>query len=439
MGQTSKAGKLDDRHRALQPNADRKHARQSQPCVLLINRFGAALSASAHGLTKRSSMPPTGRLAGDLATMLSETGFEPELLADDVTRQPRSRILGYGRLAWRALWRLGGLRRHDQVAAMVVMSDPPMILVVMALIGRLFRVPVIYWCQDVYPDVIVGQVRPGRGLAQLLLKPLAMMHHWAMAQSAGVIVPSPCIKQRLLAAGFQGPVEVMSNWPERGLRPAASKGCSVTHGHRLRLLYSGHYGQAHDLTDLVAAARLMNDKGMPIDVHITLSERGLARFHRRHQGAQLLDNVTVGRQVSEINLQDHLAGPDMHVVSVRPGAEGAIFPCKALAAMRIGRPILLFGTGESSLASLIDTHNAGKVVLPGMSEDLVGWFETVLHHAVDRPLDVSLDLPLLGQNALAAGRALGFDQGPTKLVSTVADAALQMPGPTQLAPIFEVS
>ncbi|MBV6631904.1 MAG: glycosyltransferase [Alphaproteobacteria bacterium] len=390
---------------------------------LVLNRFGRAVTYD-RGIDGVG--PPTGRLARDLCRGLADAGYQAELIADDQHRMPTSRLASYLRQATRLVRRLLCHPSQRRGTTLVVMTDPPLMLPFVVMLGTALRMPVIYWCQDLYPDVLEARSGWAGSFLRFALAPLRLLHRRSMARCDRVVVPSECLRDRLCDHGFDGAVEVISNWAEADLKPSAPT--STTADQRIRVLYSGHYGVAHDLTDLVQAAALIGQSGFPIDIHLALSERGLQRFLSRHPMAEQIGNLTIGGQVANADLQDHLAAADIHVVSIKPGAEGTVFPCKALAACRVGRPLILLGTGKSSMAKLIEEGGAGYVAKPGDATGLIDWLDWM---SAERSA-----LEAMGANAMVLGQSLGLEHGASRLVTlltgegptdTVAERPLAMP------------
>ena len=174
------------------------------------------------------------------------------------------------------------------------------------------------------------------------------------------------------AASGTAPIVVQPNWPEPDLQPAPLPAAIP-----LTILYSGHYGYGHDLTDLIAVARTFERRQIsrPVRFRVCLSPRGLLRWERRHGQTRLPGNLIVEPLVTTQSLADHLAAAHIHVVAIDDRVSQALAPSKAVAAMRLGRPILLFGGAASSLRLDIERHNLGIYVPAGEPDRAVDWLE----------------------------------------------------------------
>jgi hypothetical protein len=74
-------------------------------------------------------------------------------------------------------------------------------------------------------------------------------------------------------------------------------------------------------------------------------------------------------------LLEHLADAHLHAVAIDDRVSQALAPSKATAAMRLGRPIMLFGGVDSSLRADIDRDGLGFYVPTGQPELAVNWLE----------------------------------------------------------------
>jgi colanic acid biosynthesis glycosyl transferase WcaI len=356
--------------------ADQQSAR-----VMLINRFYS-----------HDARVPTARLMADLADDLCRNGISVAAVHTARHEENHNRLGGITRLCALPALLMKALFSNRRPDLIVVLSDPPLAVLVGVLLGALWRVPVIYWCHDIYPDILQNLRWPFR-LHRLLVTLSRPVHRWLVDQCDQVIVPSACMRSRLYHHGVRRVVRVVPNWPEHCIKPAqALPPCG-----RLRLLYSGHYGIGHDLSDLLQAARHWHGQGRPIDLHLALSARGEQRLRKAFaHDAGLLRHVTIGRLVPVDRLNAHLAAAHIHIVSIRPEAAGSIMPCKSAASLKLGRPILLLGGAGTELADMIANHKIGHIAESGDVSGLVGWV-TVISENTGLLKDMADNAGRLGQ------------------------------------------
>ena len=327
--------------------------------VLILNRF-----------IRVESQQPTALLLDDVAVALRNTGFN----VDAVSAEHPGSKKAYGRLMalWIMLWR--GVHR-PRATVVLCKSDPPFLLLIGRFLGWWHQAPVIYWCQDVYPDVLKGVSVPGplTGLWRYLIGILAWFHGGLLKGTRHVVVPAPCLAETLKHHAMKSQrlpiITVIPNWPEPGITPVPMPDTGP-----LEVLYSGHYGHGHDLTDFLSLARLAaQNPGRDIRFRLCLSPRGLARWQRLHGQNPLPANLTVERFVTATALHQHLATAQIHAVAMKDAVSGSILPSKAMAACHMGRPILLFGGAGSSLQTAITQNGIGHHVPTGDAVSGLEW------------------------------------------------------------------
>ncbi len=113
--------------------------------------------------------------------------------------------------------------------AIVVMSDPPILVLAAVFVGKLRRKPVVYWLQDYHPDFLVGI---GRLRNTRTVRLWSRLHVASMRRCALVIAIGRDMAARLEAAGVPlrafalcrtghpstGPLERHRHRPRRSVR-----------------------------------------------------------------------------------------------------------------------------------------------------------------------------------------------------------------------------
>lgn len=275
------------------------------------------------------------------------------------------RLLHLPVLLWLG-WRSGRDRRPDLV---VSLSDPPMVLLVAVLLGRWWRVPVVYWCHDVFPEALRVWRAPS-WLMTPLMRNMARLHGWCLGQCRQVVVPGADLAEALRDYRPDCRITVMPNWPD------AVVAASPRPGRRddgLSLLYSGNYGRTHDLIGLIRAAGLLDAEGVDLRIRLALRPEGARRLWRQWGARALPGNVGIEPLVPHDRLLQHLASADIHLAAVHPWASRAIVPCKTEAAWRVGRPVLLLGDADSALAHDITDRQVGWVVAADDVAGIADW------------------------------------------------------------------
>jgi glycosyltransferase involved in cell wall biosynthesis len=107
------------------------------------------------------------------------------------------------------------------------------------------------------------------------------------------------------------------------------------------VLYAGNLGEAHDVTDLVAAARLLRERGDQT-WRFVFAVRG-SRTGTLIRAAEDLPNVEIHDYFPPDRTEELLSAADVHVVSIRPEWASVLVPSKLYGAAATGSPVLFLG------------------------------------------------------------------------------------------------
>lgn len=272
-----------------------------------------------------------------------------------------------------ALFRLLALPRPD---AVVAMSDPPFLLAPTLLAGRLRRVQVVYWVQDVFPELTarLGVLRE-RGIAYRLAQWLAR----GLAERADAVVTlGPAMARVLVRGGAQSErVAVAPNWADGAeVRPVPSAENAFLAEHGLEgkfvILYSGNAGRAHTFDAVLEAERrLRSDPG----VMFVFIGGGGKLPEIRAAAASESSSMLVRDYVSREHLAESLSVASVSLVTESPTVAGLLVPSKTYGIMASGRPLLFVGSEESDVAAIVREHGCGIVVSPNDPGSLVAAIE----------------------------------------------------------------
>ena len=340
--------------------------------VLLLNQFF------------HPDLSATAQMATDLCEDLAAAGIEVTAVAT------RGSYLGGGRLAargehrgvairrlWatslgkRTVWHraldyasfyasaavaMAALPRHDVAVAL---TTPPLVAAA-ALVAKALRgTRLVYWVQDLYPEVAVafGALGARSPAARLM----AAVSRAVLARADRVVALGESMRERCIAAGAAADrAVVIPNWSdgaavrsvphrENPLRQGLAAGASCL------VMYSGNLGQAHDLGTLLGAARALRDRG---DVAFHFAGDG-ARRGEVEAAARSLPNVRLGPYQPRERLGAALSAADLHLVSLAPELEGLLEPSKLYGVMAAGRPALFVGPPGSEVARTVERERCG--------------------------------------------------------------------------------
>lgn len=343
--------------------------------VLLLNQFFHPDHSAA------------AQLATDLAEDLAAQGFEVTALAS------RAAYLGGGKLAARETHRgvkivrapctsLGkrsiGRRLTDYGTffasatayallagpfdVVLAMSTPPLVASMGGLRRALRGTPFIYWLQDVYPDLAIayGLLKPRSPAASAF----EALSRWTLRRADRVVTIGEAMTAGVLAKGIPASrVCVVPNWADGvQIHPVARERNAFVQRHGLLgkrvVLYSGNMGQAHDLTTVLEAARLLRDRS---ELAFVFVGDGVRRSEVE-RAAQELPSIKLLPYQDRASLADSLSAGDVHLVTQDPRSLGLIEPCKLYGVMAAGRPVLYVGPPGAEAARTVEREGIGAVV-----------------------------------------------------------------------------
>ena len=294
----------------------------------------------------------------------------------------RSPAFGHGKL--RKLWSYAGFYVGAMTAALrarppevvVTMTTPPLLGLIGLALQRMRGARHYIWEMDLYPDVAteLGVFRPG-GWRERVVGWLA---DWPRRQADGVIALGPCMAERLVRRGVPASrITVCHNWADgRTLRPRP-----LVRDGKLKVLYSGNFGLAHDFETVVEAlAALGSDPGFSF-----LFSGGGPR-------AAELKKICEERGYSSCRFQDFqprealdklLGWCDAGLVTQKDGTQGTVVPSKTYGLMAAGRAIVYVGPADATPAIVLAEHAAGWRVGNGDSQGLVALLRRLRDHPAD--------------------------------------------------------
>ena len=243
----------------------------------------------------------------------------------------------------------------------VCLSTPPFV----ALLGRLAQLrgqQFVYKVEDLYPDIAValGAVR-SPALTRVMS---ALSSHLLRAADAVVVLDERMGDEVRKRRGDADGLEVIPNWADQdAIHPMATTDSALRASlglgdDTLVFGYSGNFGQAHQFDALLEAAARLEDAGEP--AHFLFTGAGSRRAEIEAAAARLGNVTLLGYQPREA-LSDTLGASDVHIVSLRPEAEGLLYPSKYAGILAAGRPVLSLGDEDGSIALAVERDQSGWV------------------------------------------------------------------------------
>jgi putative colanic acid biosynthesis glycosyltransferase WcaI len=370
--------------------------------LLFINRyFYPDVSATSQLLTELaedldargdSVMVITGNsayLGGEARRPAREMHHGIRIVRVGFTRFGRSHTLG--RLAdylsfWVcAFWAAVRMREQD---CLVVLSDPPLLSLLAAMVQFVRPVRTICWLQDVFPEIAIRAGVLHQGLIARFLKRIA---HWSLHRMDQVVAIGRCMERQLLS--YELPAHLVTsipNWADGSyIRPLPRDNNEFLQKHGLQdrfvVMYSGNHGVVHEFETIVALIR--ETSSIPRLCFCFVGEGAwkprLVEMAQAEGWKHVLCLPWIRRNERMALLQSSLWAADVHLVSLRTEMEGLSIPSKIYGILAAGRPVIFIGPSGSEAASIVreaecgycvepgDTHGAARALLAGYHDRLL--------------------------------------------------------------------
>ena len=366
--------------------------------LLFINRyFYPDISATAQLLTELTEdLAAQGETVTVITGNTAYAGGQSALPAQEFhkgirivrvgfTRFGRTRTLG--RLAdYVSFWISAFVTavRAKQQDCLVVLSDPPLLSVLAALVRMVRPIKTVCWLQDVFPEIAVRAGVLPEGLVARCLRWLA---RWSLRQMDQVVVIGRCMERQMLSDGVLSPsLTRIPNWADgthiKSL-PKSQNEFLQRHNleNRFVVMYSGNHGVVHEFETLVSLLR--ETRSVPELCFCFIGDGAWKKKLIETAQAEGWPHIRFFPYQPKSLLQSSLSAADVHLVSLRTEMEGLSIPSKVYGALAAGRPVIFIGPRGSETAALVGEAQCGYSVQPG---DTQGAVQAVLAGYEDRAL-----------------------------------------------------
>ena len=285
------------------------------------------------------------------------------------------RLLSASAMSCVMAWRLIRLARRDDV--IVVLTNPPHMPLVAALVARLRGCPLVVIVHDLYPEVlaIVGLVPPNSATYRAIKALLA----WPLRSARVVVALSLDMAGRL--QGRISPhtrLEVVHHWADLDRVEPIDKKHSIL---RTRLGLQGKFvvqlmgtlGRTHDVDIVAEAAELLIRED---HIRFLVVSRGVgAEALRMTCTRRKLTNVVFEPPCEPDELSDCLAACDVALIPLGESMVGISTPSRYYNILASGRPIVYIASAASEQANLLESNEAGWLVSDDTAQPLISLVE----------------------------------------------------------------
>jgi glycosyltransferase involved in cell wall biosynthesis len=258
-----------------------------------------------------------------------------------------------------------------------VVAQPPFLPVLGYIQKKLLGRRYVLWIDDVYPDVLVRKklIRDQGYVFRLF----AALNRLTFNNCEHLFTISPHMHltlQRYLSKAT--PVTISPTWVDTNLIypiPRSENVWAKQHGleDKFVVMYSGNFGETHDVESLLTAARQMRSKSGVFFILIGTGTKwdAVCRSVCKEGDSNVL---VLPWQPTEL-LTQSLSAADLAYVSLGRDIDGVSMPSKIYYAMAAGSAILASCERDSDLGNVVEASRCGIIVRPGSVEEIVGAVE----------------------------------------------------------------
>lgn len=261
--------------------------------------------------------------------------------------------------------------RLPKTTPLIIASNPPYA----GLLGLCFKCfkggQYIFLFQDIFPEsaVLSGVLKPYSLLYKSFDRLMLLICH----QAQRTIVLTPAMQAYMSSKNptLKNQLRVIENWSIEAISPLPKADNPFARQHGLdkvfTVLYSGNIGRLHDIATIVEAINLL--RCQPIQF-VFIGDGPKQTILRDYLEKHQLSNLTLLPFQPRHKLPHTLTACDLSLVSLIPGAETIVAPCKLYGMLAAGRPILSISASGSYLDQLLTQHACGINISSGDSQAL---------------------------------------------------------------------
>ncbi len=321
-------------------------------------------------------LAPTARLLGELSQGLGERGWRIRLLGRSASYRAGS-VTGLRRWLRDLVAHVGlfvkGLSgpRPDII---LCLTDPPALVFTMKCLAFCRGSRLVHWPMDVYPQIAaaLGALKKD----SLIYCTIAHLSAWALHKSDAVVCLDDDMRKALLPAASS--TTVIPPWvPQDIVIPEA---LAFPDGPKIKWLYSGNLGRAHDFETLLQAQRILEDADAPFE--LVFQGGGACREAAQQLATHLgLRSCQWLEYVQDVQLIPSLLLAHVLVATQREATRGLLWPSKLALLQALPRPIAWVGAPAGAIAASLRTRSGSTgIFAPGDAAGLAAW---LMEHAED--------------------------------------------------------
>jgi len=296
---------------------------------------------------------PTSRLMGELAEGLVALGWEADFLGG--SHQYRAKALR----GWRR-W-LRDVKTHARVLLNGVLirkpdivfclTDPPALVFTASIVAGLRGARLVHWGMDIYPQIAsaLGELKADSPIYKVV-KAAADFGY----QRCDVIGCLDADMARALSLQGDERVYECPPWPPSQM--VLPETAPHREEDRVRILYSGNLGRAHDYETLLRAQKILENQDAPFE--LVFQGGGPNRQPAMHLAEELgLKRCQWLDYAADDEFISSLLGSHILTATQRIETSGLLWPSKLAVMRHLHRPILWIGPLDGAIASLLQKQS----------------------------------------------------------------------------------
>lgn len=326
-------------------------------------------------------MGATGRVACDLALHLRKSGYKITIITTSNTAKTDSAKLldvvrveakqnpetahDYLKISKMMYQAAKKLPPHDIV---ISMTDPPLMAIKGQKIAKLMRAKHIHWSMDIYPDLLPAM---DKHISPWAYKFAQKSMHRALKKADAIVPISACMARYMAHLSLpRHKMHIIENWPDKYLLEDEDEPTPLLDGRKFRILYAGTIGLAHEFETVLNAAKYLQKTAPDVEFIFTARGRGQKNLDVAAQNMGL-NNIRFLPPQPPKKLSSLMASGDLHLVTLKRGAAGKLFPSKFYSALAAGRPVLFVGPESCDIHKKISLSHCGATIRNGDSRILI--------------------------------------------------------------------
>lgn len=254
--------------------------------------------------------------------------------------------------------------RKRPTVVFVSLLSPITQAIVGIVLKRYFRVPLVYWLQDLWPESLLLTMKIKN---KFLIKVSHVFCDYIYGQADLILVQSEAFAPQLIKSGVQKEkIVFFPNTAPDSYRTFSEINCNDVHSlipddERFKVMFAGNIGESQDFDTIVEAADLLRNE--PIVWLIVGSGRDEQRARELVSERNLEASILFLGRHPEEKMPEFFACADAMIVSLKREEIFALtVPYKTQCYLACGKPIV--GSLEGEGAKVIKQSGAGMVAPP---------------------------------------------------------------------------